>query len=275
MEKGEHFTDHEEIKTPNESNIFNPLSLELDSFSFDTLGSKKEKLLEKYPKNFEAVKTFFYILKFLEIQKIIEEKGRKEIKKMGDTDRQRLFKKITSLRLLTTHFFIENTDDRATLEGLWNCVKHVARAQNLDHIFERFQHSTLAQIAGFKDLEALGQKRRLANPEQDAFKAIDLWIENKKTVQIAGTAIKGSALKSVSKISFPVLQTEKGTTYFNANQEHNGILSKLDEYGKLIGKPLEGYDMRITYDQIDAATGAPSVNLFLFFKQALNHETKE
>jgi len=255
------------IEGSQKSDIADALSPKTMSLRPAELNAAKVRLAKEYPEELETLEAFFGIAALLALQKKIETDGREKFRTMDEKERRQFFMNLTEYRFLITHFIIENNDKPETLEKFWQFALGVAQVTETPQIFERLKRSTLAQVAGFKILEAIGKKPKLATPEDDALKAIDIRIVGEETIQIAGT-VRGRKLREARKVAIPALKIEgDADQFFSTNMGENTDI--LADIGKLPRK-AKGYDMSIPYAEIDSITGKPSEGLINFFSRKLN-----
>lgn len=141
-------------------------------------------------------------------------------------------------------------------------MEQAAQETGHDHleILHRFRKSALSQVAILKVLEALGKRPRVAHPQEDAFHAIDLWMDQESVIQIKGGSKKAAVIET-DAISFPGIevQGEDQTQHFNSFLSHHAqkFKTKISDYESVIGRKIKRFLVAIPYNKFDSVTGEP------------------
>ncbi len=134
------------------------------------IGQVKERYLQEYPDQLEAVEALFGIREVLRTQKLLDRN-----RERGQYSRDRkVFQNLTEYQFLLTHFLTSNSGDKQMLEQFWLVVERAAKETNQLPVLNRLRRGILSQVATVRLLESLHLNPQLSHPEQDAFDAIDL-----------------------------------------------------------------------------------------------------
>ncbi len=132
----------------------------------------------------------------------------------------------------------------------------------------------MSQVAVYKILESIGEKPSLSHPDEDAFHAIDLWVQPGMTIQTKmGKHVETPALLETEHLAFPAVKArnKKESRYYNSKYFHESerFRAKIRNYGKMKGEKIKGFMLIIPFSKIDRATGEPSSELTEFFRNKI------
>lgn len=258
-----------------ENDLQRQLFLAVRNKDNNSIKELKKSYEEKYPDQLEGVVALFELTPFLKTQAEIEKY------KKPDEKRKKMFEELTQYQFLLTHFINFNSKDKDFLWTFWEVAERLAKEANQLKEMHMLQRNIISQVAAIKILKALGKDPVLSHPSEDAFNAIDLWIEEEKTaIQVKGTKQKRNAnLKISDSIAFPGIELKHGSDeqYFNSWEfwQMQKFKAKLSKYKKLTGKNVNAYLMIVPYPDIDFITGQPSDNIIKFFKEKLSSRKSE
>ena len=99
----------------------------------------------------------------------------------------------------------------------------------------------LSQVAIFKTLEELGYTPELSHPKEDAFNAIDVWIEADKPLQVKSSKNKEAVMVvNTDKIAFPGIVVDQNGVekHINSHMMHKvqRFLARLNDMMNLLKK---------------------------------------
>lgn len=242
----------------------------------------KKKYQEAYPNQMESIEVIFGIRDFLEKSKTLNADNHKKrrYKQLNHEETMSLVRDLTEYQFLFTHFIIQNNKDREYLDIFWKVGEAMASKINSSREFNILRRAQMSQVAVYRILEEIGDNPKIAHPDEDAFKAIDMWEDSQKPIQIKGWREEVPAVFSSNEISFPAMQVDdegkiKSKLYGSVEymKSHDiKFRAKLKKYGEKLGKELTGYMLAIPYSKIDFVNGEPALELIEFFKEHLKKE---
>lgn len=238
----------------------------------------KKEYREKYPDQLEGVEILFGLQNFLLKQKLLE----KELKYLSCNEIDKnIYRDLAKYNFLITHFVLMNGDDKKFLNIFWRVLTQLSEnipVKSSIKSLNRLKLSVLSQIAAYKILEKLEKNPKLSHPDEDAFRAIDMWIGS-KAVQVKRWDGQKPILICSDKLILPSIEaclpgSKRKTRHFNGLVDHFGykiytFFAKINEYGKEIKKNIEGYAMIIPVSKIDHVNGEPDTELVEFFKKEI------
>ena len=219
----------------------------------------KKALLEKYPREAQAVETVFGIIPTL---KNSENLKTMDAKKEGWEKVKQTLKNVTEYNFLLTDLVHDNIENREFLEGLWKTLSTLARGVNHEKQFDQLKRGILSQVAAWRVLEENGSNPKLSHPSEDAFDSIDLWTEKGEAVQVKGAPVHGVALIETDTVAFPGVTFWGGSSKYHLNahlfSEAQRFKAKISRYGELHNENTKGLFLVVPYEDIDFTTGEPN-----------------
>ncbi len=224
----------------------------------------KDIYIERYPDQLEGV------MALLELPAHIDNDHYLSLHSFQDNDpeiRQEMLRRVeetTQYHFLLSHFILGNRNDKEFLGRFWETLEQLAKAKGDLKSAHKMRRGILSQVATHRIFEKLEMHPKLSHPAEDAFKAVDLWIEGTGAVQVKGTEKKYQELfVETDSVSFPgtAIEHKNGTTDHYSGylaKEMQRFTMKLDKYGRERGEELKGYFVVVPYHEFDFVTGEPS-----------------
>ncbi len=230
----------------------------------------------KYPNELEAITILTNVQSFLELtQRVKDPELKREEKKP-------LFKELTEYQYLWTHFVITNSDKTRVMEDFWEATHRIAESAGYAEPARAYQSGIITAAATYQIFEALGKQPQLSHPAEDAYDAIDLWIdETNQPVQIKKSNASEVEIEKTEDIEFPALEVAgpAGHTQHFAieqpNREQIQFKMNIKRYAERVGHPVDGYFIRVPYGQVDSTTGKPTPELIEQVRAKLAAEEPE
>ncbi|MBU6415504.1 hypothetical protein KGQ34_04690, partial [Patescibacteria group bacterium] len=223
------------------------------------IASLKKYYEENYSDQLEGIEILFGLNSFFETQKFLDTH-----KKDGWNEEvgQRV-QSLTEYQFLLSDFVRHNARDKEFLSVFWEALERNAETSSHLKIMHQLRRSVLSGVALMKVFEALGKKPFLSHPSEDAFRAIDMWIDAESAVQVKGAFSREDSLSIVDtdSIAFPAVEVkESGSSkLFNSHFSRHlqTFHAKIKNYEAVVGKKLRGYFVVIPYEKFDFVTGEP------------------
>lgn len=224
-----------------------------------------------YPDQLEGVTSIFELPNVLKMQEELEKDKIPHKKKM------RLIEGLTQFQFLLTHFIDNNEENKDFLKLFWETFEQVGREANQLSVAQRMRQSAITQAAALKTVRAVSGKATLSHPREDAFSAIDMWVGKETAVQVKGTSQKKGdvVITPIDTISFPAVQedlvTHGYTRYWSTTtaKKLGEFRLKVDKYGEMLGKKINGYAIIIPNHKIDFITGVPQEDVLRTTRDAI------
>jgi len=224
---------------------------------------------EKYPDQLEGVMALLEFIPFLETEQALDalrKEGKGFTEEMAD-----LIENLTQYQFLLTDFIANNSGDKEFLTLFWNTIQQMS--SDTDHLreFLRVRRGIMGQVAAMKIFEEIGEHPKLSHPKEDAFRAIDGWIDTARPLQVKAYDGSEPNLLETDSVAFPsvVIERNQEVAYLNSHlaAEMNKFQMKVSRYQKILGKNLKGYLMVVPFGEFDFITGEPSKKVIDFFKK--------
>ena len=244
----------------------------------------KQEYQEKYPDQLEGVEIIFGFENSLNDQEIVNsyKKEHKSFENIRD-----VFQSLTEYKFLLTHFVHSNRNDRAFLEKFWAVLEALAKKGGGKDLYQflSLQRSTATQVATMRLFEEAGFNPHISHPAEDAFHAIDLWVDA-AAVQIKGDSKKeaGISFFETGTVAFPGVGVgRKARRKFKKQAARYHINSylfyqaqkfhvKLSRYREFTQKDIRGYFLIVPEHKVDLITGEPTPDLIQLIKERVNTE---
>ena len=225
---------------------------------------------ERYPDQLEGVMALLDFVPFLETEKSLDAlrvKGEGFTKEMAS-----LLENLTQYQFLLTDFITTNSGNKDFLTLFWNTIEQIASDTDNVRAFLKARRGVMGQVAAMKIFEAIGEHPKLSHPKEDAFRAIDGWIDTHRALQVKAYQGATPELLETDAISFPAVITERNKEVRYASShlaaEMNKFQMKVSKYKEIIGKKdLKGYLMVVPFGQFDFVTGEPNKEVVEFFRK--------
>lgn len=246
-----------------------------------TVENLKREYQEKYPDQLEGVETLFGLEQYFKDEDAV---GAARNEKKNFEEISEVFQSITEYNFLLADFIYNNSNDKKFLTKFWDVLESIAAKKKQLSQFHVLQRGTVTQVAILKLFEQVGLKTRLAHPAEDAFHAVDLWIDA-AAVQIKGDWHKNAkpVFLETDTIAFPGIEMSKSEIKERAQIYHlNSYMfqaaqkfhAKLSKYKELTHKDVRGYFLLIPHQKVDFITGKPAPELVQLVKEHINTELK-
>lgn len=225
-------------------------------FSGQEKGQEQER--EREQEQSEAAEVIASFPGFLETQrklKLEEIEDEEELKKA--------YRDVTEYQFLITHFVASQAENPEVLRKIWRDLKDIARKNGEGPNFGIFQRGVVTQVATRRTFEALGFQPRFAHPDEDAFKKIDMWSDDRHAVQIKGSARESFGIFETDEIGPAAVEITDGGTRKLFDSDLRSFKTKL----KSFGNGVKGYFIVIPSDKIDPETGKPSEELIALVRE--------
>lgn len=260
--------------------LFRSLLLAVERQDEEEIERLKAKYIGNFQEELEGVEVLFGIRDFLRKQRTVaalqEEWKRGEGPELSDEVRMNLFRELTEYQFLFTHYILFNSTNKKFMEIFWQAAETMAVRAGFLKEFKDLRAGQISQVAVFKILEQLGRKPKLSHPEDDAFRAIDLWTEDHEAFQIKGWQEDVPAVVESDHVSFPAASVDEPAqsqrTYYHTvdlMRKHDLFRAKVERYGRHIGRKIRSYFFVVPYPKIDPVTGEPSAELVDFFREEM------
>ncbi len=253
--------------------MYDEILLYLKSGHAANLPALKKKYLEKHPAELEWVEAIFGLREILVKQQAIEKE-----QKSGYKITKERYKDLTEYEFLFTNFILNNGRNKKFLQEFLDCCRDIAETYGAKEEMAIFWSGIRSQAAVYKILERIGENPKLATPTEDAYKAIDLWVEGEDAKERRAIQTKSArdvlepAVLDSEHLAFPAVRTSS-QRYFNSAEyfknNAKNFLAKVEEYGKEQGKEIKAYMLVIPSTKVDFVTGEPSRDLVEFFRKEL------
>jgi hypothetical protein len=238
-------------------------------------------LIREYPADAEALTALAELPGYFSAQRALDrlrDEGHTGLRFTNEERRNREKKKkdllirLTQNQFLLTDIVVKFAQNHSYLDGFWKSTELLANFKDAEGMLGRTKESVLAQASIYQLFTKLGKHPHLSHPNEDAFNAIDLWVDEgdrakKQAVQVKGAPKKKefSVVPATETISFPgvALQENEKQKHYNAytQNEHDKFCAKLDQYNKETHQAIEGYLIVIPRDRRDPTTGEPDAEL--------------
>ena len=175
------------------------------------------------------------------------------------------YRELTQYQFLLTNLAINNVDNPDFMRAFWKSAKKINGSQGGPGLVDRYRSGVISTVATYKAFEALGGTPKLSHPDNDAFDAIDVWADEQHAVQVKGEKEDTLAFYKTDEIDHPGVEIESDSDVkvFSPVTDNEVVKfrDKVGRYARRVGKPVEGYFVRIPYSMIDPDTGKPSATL--------------
>jgi len=220
----------------------------------------KKKLIESHPEQAESIKLLLGIRKLGELEKKIEERGKKTPKEV--------FLELVSWQQKIAKFLLEK--DQETCKNFWESFKLIFRDFCEDPRwrakFLANRNGLVGQIGVYKTLEHFNLKPEFSLPREDAFEQTDLYCvsgEERMPAQIKYTGRVSKPLIYVTdKIDFPSPVIERGgtKTYISAEdiKQMTRLKASCEKMSKMEGKEIRGLYLACPWSSFDEISGQPT-----------------
>ena len=230
------------------------------------IGKLKKEYEEKFPDQLEGITALFEFKDHLFEQKRLNKIRRGHLR-VGKDEKEKILEGMTQYQFLLTHFVLNNKSDKNLLKNFWVAMDKIASDRGELVSAQSMRRGILSQVASHALLEGAGLNPRLSHPREDAFKSIDLWVEDSGAIQVKGSLAEQSlSVLETEEISFPGIETEgisQSINHFNSNlwDKYQNFKVNVDKYGRSLNKKLKGYFIVLPNSKIDFITGEPSEEL--------------
>jgi hypothetical protein len=219
--------------------------------------------MEKFPGNEKAFEVFGRLTIFFEDTKklnaLIEQNERMWTKEMRD-----IVVEITKFRAQIGDFIEGNARDEKLCADFWENVEMLARGlESVDQV-SSLRKSTLSQVAVTLAFKEIGHKPIDVAPGLDAFKMIDIKVDDNKVVQVkSSNEIQILKSNEVASVGIGLKETGK-TKIFHVDGER--FRANIKQYESWINQgkkanekqQIEGWVITIPPREYDRNTGKPS-----------------
>lgn len=224
---------------------------------------------QRYPDQLEGVMALLDFIPFLETEKSLDALRSVET---GFTEKIGvLLEELTRYQFLLTDFIAANSEDKEFLTLFWDTLEQLAKDTDNFRAFLKNRRGIMGQVAAMKIFEAIGEHPKLSHPKEDAFRAIDGWIDTDRVLQVKAYQNTTPALLETDSVSFPGIIVERNQEVAYANShlaaEMNKFQMKVSRYKEILGKDLKGYLMVVPFGSFDFITGEPNKEVVEFFKE--------
>ncbi len=215
-------------------------------------------LAKSYPDQLEAITIFTNLPAILEAGDKVDDSSLHNKRKLP------LYRELTEYQYLLTHFALENADKPEVMQNLWSVAGNMAARMDKSKDFQARKAGALTAAAAHHLFSTLGKQPELSHPDEDAFDAIDLWVEDEHSaVQIMKSDAEEVTISRTDDVLYPGIAVEgdQVSQHFSVNSPVDKALrfrTKLAHYAQEHSQPVEGYFLQIPYSQIDSQTGVPS-----------------
>jgi hypothetical protein len=232
----------------------------------DALKRMKRAYEERYPHEQESIEALFGLSKYLDTSRTI-----REIKERDGSVPKDLYRAQTEYNFTLTHF-VKVANDKEFLSGFWGLLGSVGLARGTEDArqVEHLRAGIVTQVAISKTFEALGEGTSISHPDEDAFRATDLWVEE-HPVQVKGVNGNEPQFTEVDTMTYPATSVRHGnretvySSHFDKEIDRFGL--KIRKYGDMKGVEMHGYFVAVPYRMIDLDTGDPSPELIEYFRE--------
>lgn len=226
---------------------------------------------EQHPDQLEGIAVLFGLIPFFEAQQNLDKR-----KTRGwDEEALQTVQDLTEFQFLLSDFVRHNGRDKTFLSIFWEALEKIAKENNFLKEMHHLRRSILSSVALVKAFEAIGKHPVLGHPQEDAFKAIDIWADAGSVVQVKGAPLHDTplAVVEIDSVSFPAIAIEENGEgkLFNSHLSHQlqKFHAKIKEYGAAVGKKLRGYFVVVPYEKFDFVTGEPDAEVVEKIRDAL------
>jgi len=247
----------------------------------EAITNLKHEYEEKYPDQLEGVEILFGFDRYLKEQGAIkihrQRKPRESFAELRET-----FQSLTEFNFMITDFISNNSGDKKFLKKFWDILELMSSKRGRLDQFHMLQRGTVTQVATQKLFEQIGLNPKLSHPAEDAFHAIDLWVDT-AAVQIKGAPRKDAVFLETDTIAFPGIRANKETKKEQAKiyhinsymfQEAQRFHARLSKYRQFMQKDVKGYFIIIPHHKIDFITGEPAPDLVQLVRDRVKTELK-
>lgn len=232
----------------------------------DELKRMKRAYEERYPHEQESIEALFGLSRYLDTSRTI-----REIKERDGSVPKELYRAQTEYNFTLTHL-VKVANDKEFLSGFWGLLGSVGVARGNEDAsqVEHLHAGVVTQVAVSKTFEALGEGTSISHPDEDAFRATDMWVEE-HPVQVKGVRGNEPQFVEVDTMTYPATSVRHGnresvfSSHFDKDIDRFGL--KIRQYGNLKGVEMRGYFVAVPRHLIDWDTGDPSPELVQYFRE--------
>ena len=232
----------------------------------DALKRMKRTYEERYPTEQESIEALFGLSRYLDTSRTI-----REIKERDGSVPKELYRAQTEYNFTLTHF-VKVANNKEFLSGFWGLLDSMGLARGTEDASQvgRLHAGVVTQVAISKTFEALGEGTSISHPDEDAFRATDMWVEE-HPVQVKGVQGNEPQFVEVDTMTYPATSVRHGnresvySSHFDKDIDRFGL--KIRQYGSMKGVEMRGYFVAVPYRMIDWDTGDPSPELVEYFRE--------
>ncbi|MDP3963139.1 MAG: hypothetical protein Q8Q39_01445 [bacterium] len=228
----------------------------------------------RYPDQLEGVEVLFGLPDYFKSQELLA-KIPHSTPEQFEQEVAPAIEDCTEFHFLVTHFLLSNSNDKEFLSRFWTTLEDLAKASGDLKQTQIMRRGVVTQVAVQKVFEALGEHPQLSHPQEDAFRAVDLWADTDHAVQVKGTShAKDGGIWSTDEMALPAVRIrdqDGSERHYSSHYtaEANRFRLKISRYGKQIGRNLKGYFIVVPYQKIDFVTGEPDPGFVEEVREAL------
>ncbi len=238
----------------------------------------QERFNCEFNEDLEGVKVLFGFRKYALAEKRLLDFRQGQAEEISST----IYKELTEYEFTIVDYLIKIYKRPEEARNLWSILEKMSKVYGIHSRFEQFKRGVIGQVTVYKILEKLGRKPQLSSPEEDAYRAIDLWsyddtaVQIKTSIHITEPVIIG--ISEAEEIAFPVVRVKDEQKnyeeFYNSKffQETRRFKTKLNKYAHKVHKNLKGYLIIVPIDEkyVDLDTGEPKPSLVEFFGKIIS-----
>lgn len=244
--------------------------MEQESFSVPQAPSSREAIVpETAASDIERVLQGFsdYVTAQRELRDFVSEDSPEDSHRKQD-----LLRRTTTYHTRLMELVLAHSNDREALATLWLALSHEARKSGDRYLATSIRRGILSQVATYRAFERLGRAPALATPDDDAFRAVDLWEDARTAVQVKWSGENEPQLLDTGALPVPAVAIDgaNGDRYVASKVFHDAVRFRRKlEYFARKGKPVRGHLLVIPDSMIDAVTGEPTDAIIEFVRSRL------
>jgi hypothetical protein len=219
------------------------------------------EISQEHTEKMEVIASF---LSFLETSRKLK---MEEIE--DDNELLAAYRDVTEFQFLITHYVVSQEDNASLLKEMWSQLREIAQSENEGQNFSMFQRGVVTQVATHRIFKELGFHPKTAHPDEDAFKKIDLWSDERHAVQVKGSAREAFGIYETDEVSPTSVEiSDDGKTRKLFDSDIRSFKTKLRSFGGNI----KGYFIVIPSPMLDFTTGKPSEELVALVRNKISPE---
>jgi hypothetical protein len=226
----------------------------------EKIKSLRKRMIAEKPENIEMIEATFWLFNLLVKRERVAQRRDEYSPEQLEEIKKEIFSS-TEKQFLLTQFIYSNSENRELLVKFWDIGEELAREFDREKALGEWRNGLLSQVSAWHLLKKMGKKPQLSHPDEDARYSIDLWGDKKMAVQVKTDIV--TRLKKVGTIALPAVsyrhdKAERLVSTRGYSGKLRTFMVNLEKYGKLKGRKIEGYWLKMGKSERDDITGMPT-----------------